>query len=122
MSDDAHAAHDEKPVTGASGSAKSEAHENVQSVGAYDAKPTPGLLRVKIYTPFKTFYEGDARSVSAVNDTGEFDILPTHHNFITMLRPGDVKVETPKKETKIVPIARGLMHVKEDKLIIFLDV
>lgn len=119
---DAQAAHDEKAVTGASGSAKSDAHENVQSVGAYDAKPTPGLLRVKIYTPFKTFYEGDARSVSAVNDTGSFDILPTHHNFITMLRPCDVKVETPKKEEKIIPIARGLMHVKEDKLIIFLDV
>lgn len=124
MSDDAqkHAAHDEKAVTNASGSAKNDAHENVTSVTAYDAKPTPGLLRVKIYTPFKVFYEGDARSVSAINDTGEFDILPSHHNFITMLRPCDVKVETPKKEEKIIPIARGLMHVKEDKLIIFLDV
>lgn len=116
------AAQDQKAVTNVSGSAKSEAHENVTSLTAYDAKPTPGLLRVKIYTPFKTFYEGDAKSVSALNDTGSFDILPSHHNFITMLRPCDVTVETPKGDKKIIPIARGLMHVKEDKLIIFLDV
>ena len=115
-------AKDAKPVTDASGSATSEAHENVQSVSAYDAKPTPGLLRVKIYTPFKTFYEGDARSVTATNETGQFDVLPSHHNFITMLKAGDVTVVTPKKEIKIIPIARGLMHVKADKLIIFLDV
>lgn len=102
--------------------ANKTAHENVKSLTTYDAKPTPGLLRVKIYTPFKTFYEGDARSVSATNETGIFDVLPTHHNFITMLLPCDVLVETPEKEVKTIPIARGLMHVKEDKLIIFLDV
>lgn len=105
-----------------SGSATSTAHENVTSVTAYDAKPTPGLLRAKIYTPFKIFYEGDALSVSAINETGSFDVLPTHHNFITMLKPCDVAVETPKKEIKTIPITRGLMHVKDDKLIIFLDV
>lgn len=99
-----------------------DAHENIKNVTAYDAKPTPGLLRVKIYTPFKIFYEGDARSVTAVNETGQFDILPEHHNFITMLKPCDVVVETPKEEKKVIPIARGLMHVKADKLIIFLDV
>ncbi len=115
-------AQDSKATNAAPESAKADAHENVTSVTAYDAKPTPGLLRVKIYTPFKVFYEGDARSVSAVNETGQFDILPSHHNFITMLRPCDVVVETPKKETKTIPIARGLMHIKEDKLIIFLDV
>ncbi len=114
--------HDGQPVSNVSGSAKNDAHESVKNVTAYDAKPTPGLLRVKIYTPFKIFYEGDARSITAVNETGQFDILPEHHNFITMLKPCDVVVEMPKQEKKVIPIARGLMHVKADKLIIFLDV
>lgn len=92
------------------------------TVTSIDQKPTPGFLRVKVYTPFKVFYEGDALSVSAKNQTGDFDVLPGHKNFITMLVACDVKVQTPKKEIKATPIARALMHIKEDKLIIFVDV
>ena len=36
-------------------------------------------MAVKVYAPFKVYFEGDAMSVSAVNDTGPFDILPKHH-------------------------------------------
>lgn len=103
------------------GAAK-EANANITSVSSYESKPTPGLLRVKVYTPFKTFYEGDALSLSACNETGKFDILPTHHNFISMLIPCDVLVETPEKKIQTIPMARGLLHVKDDKLIIFMDV
>ena len=85
-------------------------------------KPKPGLLRAKIYTPFKTFFEGDAKTISALNESGRFDVLPGHHNFITMLLPCDVKVLTPEDKEKTIPIARGLMHVRDDHLIIFLDV
>jgi F0F1-type ATP synthase epsilon subunit len=109
---------DAKTIPGAA----KEANETVKSVTAYESKPTPGLLRVKVYTPFKTFYEGDARSLTACNETGKFDILPGHHNFISMLIPCDVLVETPEKQIKTIPTARGLLHIKEDKLIIFMDV
>lgn len=86
-------------------------------------KANEGFLLAKIYTPFKVFFEGDAKSVTAVNETGKFDVLPGHHNFITMLIPCDVTVVTAKdKEPKVIPIARGLMHIKDNKLIIFLDV
>jgi len=86
-------------------------------------KASLGMLLVKIYTPFKVYYEGDARSVTAVNETGKFDVLPGHHNFITMLVPCDVIVVNPKEaQPKVIPIARGLMHIKDNKLIIFLDV
>jgi F0F1-type ATP synthase epsilon subunit len=84
--------------------------------------PVKGRLLVKIYTPFHTFFEGDARSLTAVNESGEFDILPGHHNFITMLLACDVRVVTGDNDKEIIPILRGLLHVKQDKLIIFLDV
>lgn len=88
----------------------------------FDKPLTKGLLRVKIYTPFKTFYENDAKSVTALNESGKFDILPGHHNFISMLLPCNVLVEAPDGEFKTIAITRGLMHVREDRLIIFLDV
>jgi F0F1-type ATP synthase epsilon subunit len=87
------------------------------------AKPRPkeGYMHAKIYAPFKVYFEGQARSISAVNETGPFDILPRHHNFMTLLTPCDVVVRTDRDEEKI-PIQRGIMHVKADEVIVFLDV
>jgi F0F1-type ATP synthase epsilon subunit len=81
----------------------------------------PGKMHVKVYAPFKTYVDGIADSISAVNDTGPFDILPRHHNFMTLLNTGDIIVRTDKGEEK-VSITRGIMHVKADRVIVFLDV
>lgn len=78
-------------------------------------------MRVKIYAPFKTYFDGEAHSISAVNDTGPFDILPKHHNFMTLLNAGDIVVRTDRGEERIA-ISRGIMHVKADDVIVFLDV
>lgn len=78
-------------------------------------------IHVKIYSPFKTYFEEEVYSISATNGTGPFDILPKHHNFMTLLNPGDIVVQTPRGEGRI-RIARGIMHVKKDKVVVFLDV
>lgn len=78
-------------------------------------------MRVKVYAPFKTYYDGEALSISAVNDTGPFDILPRHHNFMTLLSACDIVVRGEKTNDKIT-IARGIMHVKKDEVVVFLDV
>lgn len=78
-------------------------------------------MHVKVYAPFKIYFDGDAQSISAINDTGPFDILPKHHNFMTLINPGDVIVRSEKGEEKI-PIQRGIMHVKADEVVVFLDV
>lgn len=78
-------------------------------------------LNVKIYSPYKVYFDGEAKSVSAENDTGPFDILPKHHNFMTLLNPGEVTVRKEDGEQKY-RIARGVMHVHHNKATIFLDV
>lgn len=78
-------------------------------------------MQVKVYGPFKTYFDGIAASVTARNDTGPFDILPRHHNFMTLINSGEVIVRTESSEEKI-KINRGIMHVKADKVIVFLDV
>lgn len=78
-------------------------------------------MHVKVYAPFKVYYDGMAESISAVNDTGPFDILPKHHNFMTLLNPCDVVVRIGEREEK-VSIQRGVMHVRADRVIVFLDV
>lgn len=83
-----------------------------------DGNPT---MRVKIYSPYKVYFDGEANSISAESATGPFDILPKHHNFITLLEPCDAIVRTPKGE-QTIRISGGVMHVKADDLVIFLDV
>ncbi len=87
------------------------------------AKPATSRvsMHVKVYSPFNVYIDQDADSISAVNNTGPFDILPQHHNFMTLLNPGDVVVRTANVEQKI-HISRGVMHVKADSVIVFLDV
>ena len=78
-------------------------------------------MNVKVYSPYKVYFEGEAISVSAASATGNFDILPKHHNFITLLMPCDLVVRTPGNE-ETINIAGGIMHVKADEVTVFLDV
>lgn len=81
----------------------------------------PNLLHVKVWSPFKVFYDGTAKSVSGVNGTGTFDILPKHHNFITILNACDLALETQDGKVKI-RIAGGVMHVRQNTVTVFLEV
>jgi F0F1-type ATP synthase epsilon subunit len=79
------------------------------------------LLQVKIYSPFKVYFNDVADSVSAENDTGPFDVLPKHHNFMSLLHPCDLIIRRSNKEQRI-RITRGIMHVRQDHVTVFLDV
>jgi F0F1-type ATP synthase epsilon subunit len=90
-----------------------------QAVAALD--PKKQTIDIKVYAPFKVYYEGKGYSISAVNETGPFDILPHHHNFLCMLVPGNLIIETPDGR-KVIKIARALMYVKAERVVVFVDV
>jgi F0F1-type ATP synthase epsilon subunit len=90
-----------------------------QQAATHGGKPT---MAVKVYAPFQVYFEGEAYSVSAVNDTGPFDILPHHHNFLCMLVPCNLVIKPAEGDTKTIKIHRALMHVKADKVVVFMDV
>lgn len=83
---------------------------------------TATQFHLKIYSPFKIYYEGDVDSFSAANDTGPFDILARHHNFLTLLTPCDMRIKTAGKEDEVIKITRGIMQVKADYVVVYLDV
>lgn len=78
-------------------------------------------MHVKIHSPFRTYFDGNATSVSAANDTGPFDVLPEHHRFMTILNEGELTLRNDDKEQKY-KIDRGIMHVRDNQVTIFLDV
>lgn len=79
------------------------------------------MMHIRISSPFTNFFDEDAYSISAQNETGPFDILPRHHNFITLLDACEIIVRGERGETKI-QISGGLMHIKADQAIVFLNV
>lgn len=92
--------------------------------GAPAAPTKPGgkpTLAAKIYSPFQVYFDEPAYSVSGINKTGPFDILPKHHNFITLLEAGELVIDAPTGEKRI-RISSGVMHVKADRVVVFLDV
>jgi len=89
---------------------------------APELSTTKPVMSAKVYAPFRIYYEGRAHSISAVNDVGPFDILPGHRNFLCMLVPCEIKVDTPDKGIVSIKINRALMHVKADHVSVFVDV
>lgn len=86
---------------------------------AYDSKhPT---MHIKVYSPYKVYFDNEGESISAVNITGPFDILPQHHRFMTLLSACELVIRTKQREEKI-RISGGLMHVKADQVTVFLDI
>jgi F0F1-type ATP synthase epsilon subunit len=79
-------------------------------------------MHVKVYAPFRTYFDGDAYSLSAVNRTGDFDILPHHKNFMSLLVPCTITVRSSAKSDFNLKVTRGVIHVKSDKTTVFLDV
>lgn len=95
--------------------------KEAQKRDAQKVQKSAPSMHVKVYSPFKVYFNGPAFSISAVNDTGPFDILPQHHNFMTLLNPCEVVVRTDRSQEKL-QINKGIMHVKADQVIVFLDV
>jgi F0F1-type ATP synthase epsilon subunit len=81
----------------------------------------PQTMQVKVYSPFQVYFDDLAKSISGSNETGPFDILPGHHNFIALLNAGELTIRTDR-DKRTIKISRGMMHVKADRIIVFLDV
>ncbi|MEO6761511.1 MAG: F0F1 ATP synthase subunit epsilon [Candidatus Saccharimonadales bacterium] len=83
-----------------------------------DGKPT---MQVKVYSPHKIYFDNAATSISGEDATGPFDILAHHHNFIALLKPCELNIRAEGADSH-VKISGGIMHVKADRVTVFLDV
>lgn len=79
-------------------------------------------MRLKVQAPYRVYYDDNVYSVSAENATGPFDILPRHHNFISILKAGELKIDGASAGQQKIIISGGLMRVESDQVVVFLDV
>ena len=77
-------------------------------------------LTVIARAPFHIYYEGPALSVSGTNKVGQFDILPGHADFFSVMSPGTVLIETGS-DTIDFDISNGIVTVRDDEVMLFVN-
>ncbi len=75
------------------------------------------LFHVKVLTPTKTLFTGEAFRISSENSVGPFDLYPHHANFISAIS-SVVTLQTPQ-ETKTFQISSGIFRNFEQDVEIF---
>lgn len=78
-------------------------------------------LSVSARGPFEVYYEGTAKAVSAANAVGQFDILPGHADFFSILEPGEVTVTTGDKPITF-SANNGIITVRDDVVTLFVNI
>lgn len=82
---------------------------------------TTAKLKVVARAPFKLYYDGEADVVSAINLVGQFDILPGHADFFSILEPGEIIIENEAKPSNIV-VYNGIITVKQNEVMLFVNI
>ena len=77
-------------------------------------------LNVNIRSKDKMFFSGQVRSLTSFNDKGEFDILPLHTNYISIIKDY-IFINKGSSEEKKIVINKGVLRIKEDVLDVFLE-
>ncbi len=78
------------------------------------------ILNVIARAPFHIYYEGPARTVSASNRVGQFDILPEHADFFSILEPGEVIIDTGADPITFA-IHSGIVAVRDNEVMLFVN-
>jgi hypothetical protein len=100
---------------------RSEAEQR-KALADFNLRSKRAGMRVHIHSPYRNYYDGIAFSLSAESATGPFDILPHHHNFISLLPACDIIIRTVDQGERRIRISGGILHVKADQVVVFLDV
>lgn len=81
------------------------------------------MINIKIVTPEKTVYQGEAYQATLPVEYGEVTILPNHRSYIANLKPGEIILKDKKGiEKEDLAIAGGFLEFHKNNLVILSDV
>ncbi len=80
------------------------------------ANPT---LHVRIISPQQLILDAEANSVSSKNSQGNFDILPQHANFITLVENSPVVVRSANQKPLTFKFPLAIIVTTENKVNIY---
>ena len=79
------------------------------------------MLKLKVVTPEKIVYDGEAESVKVPGSLGEFEILNNHAPLISSLVSGNVEYATKDGKQELA-IHGGFVEVKKNEVSLCVEV
>ena len=79
-------------------------------------------IKVNVVSAEEQIFSGDATFVALPGEAGELGILPQHTPFISLIKPGFVRITLPEtKEVKQVFVAGGVIEVQPHLVTVLAD-
>ena len=79
------------------------------------------ILDVRILTPRQIIYQGQALSVSSVNSVGQFDILPQHANFITLIENQTIQIRQTDNQERTFQFNQAIIFTTKNQVNIYAE-
>jgi F0F1-type ATP synthase epsilon subunit len=79
------------------------------------------LLEIIVRNREAVVFEGEAVSLTSYNPRGQFDILPAHANFISLLSDRIV-IRLPSGEARDIDVHNGVVRVVRNKVQVLLGI
>ncbi len=73
-------------------------------------------MKVKLITPEKTLFEGDASYVQVCGSQGEFGVMPNHAPLVSSLKEGNIAIELASGEKKEFYVRSGVAEVRDNNV------
>lgn len=77
-------------------------------------------MKLKLITPQVQLFEGEVESVTLPGAAGEFQVLPGHTYFLSLLQSGELAYETRGQTTRF-RVEEGHAEVYEDVVTVAVD-
>ncbi len=84
------------------------------------ATPSSDKIHLRVRNRAKVLFDEDVKALSSRNDTGLFDVLPEHANFISLINR---KLIVHKLDGNIqeIPLNNGIIKVKDNAIRCYID-
>ncbi|HAS47669.1 MAG TPA: ATP synthase F1 subunit epsilon [Microscillaceae bacterium] len=77
-------------------------------------------MQVKIITPDKTAYEGQAQVLTFPGNSGEFEVLDNHAAMISLLKAGNLRMKADGRDQNFT-IDGGVVEVLNNKVTVLVE-
>ncbi len=78
-------------------------------------------MQVKILSPEKSIFEGEAHLIQVPGTNGSFEVLKNHAPIVSTLEEGKIKVITSDGEVKYFDIKGGFVKVQDNVVNVLID-
>lgn len=96
--------------------------EQVQQQPGQNAtvKPSKEKIRITVRNRMRILFDDEVKSLTSKNDSGIFDVLPEHSNFISLIT-SPLILRTPDGKKQEITFKSGLLIVKDNRIHCYID-